>query len=64
MEEFKVEIDLLVKCHNNLEDFKKNAIDCDNVTLKEYELISDLAEKLNDRLINKQIEMEAMEENG
>ncbi len=64
MEEFKVEIDLLVKCRNNLEDFKKNAIDCDNVTLKEYELISDLAEKLNDRLINKQIEMEAMEENG
>lgn len=63
MEEFKVEIDLLAKCRNNLEDFKKNAVDCDNVTLKEYELILDLAEKLNDRLINKQIEMESMEEN-
>lgn len=64
MQEFKVEIHLLAKCRNNLEDFKKNAVDCDNVTEEEFILISDLAEKLNERLINKQIEMEAMEENG
>lgn len=64
MQEFKVEIHLLAKCRNNLEDFKKNAVDCDNVTEEEFILISDLAEKLNERLINKQIELEAMEENG
>lgn len=64
MEEFKVEIDLLAKCRNNLEDFKNNAVDCDNVTEEEFILISDLAEKLNERLIDKQIELEAMEENG
>ena len=63
MKDLKIEIDLLTKCRNNLEDFKNNAVDCDNVTEEEFVLISDLSEKLNERLINKQIELEAMEEN-
>lgn len=63
MKDLKIEIDLLTKCRNNLEDFKNNAVDCDNVTEEEFNFVSDLAEKLNERLINKQIELEAMEEN-
>lgn len=63
MKDLKIEVDLLTKCRNNLEDFKNNAVDCDNVTEEEFNFVSDLAEKLNERLINKQIELEAMEEN-
>lgn len=63
MKDLKIEVDLLTKCRNNLEDFKNNAAECDNVTEEEFILISDLAEKLNERLMNKQIELEVMEEN-
>ena len=63
MKDLKIEVDLLTKCRNNLEDFKNNAVDCDNVTEEEFNFVSDLAEKLNERLINKQIELDAMEEN-
>lgn len=63
MKDLKIEVDLLTKCRNNLEDFKNNAVDCDNVTEEDFNLVSDLAEKINNRLIDKQIELEAMEEN-
>lgn len=46
MKDLKIEVDLLTKCRNNLEDFKNNAAECDNVTEEEFILISDLAEKL------------------
>ncbi len=63
MKDLKIEVDLLTKSRNSLEDFKNNAVACDNVTEEEFNLISDLAEKLNERLIDKQIELEVMEEN-
>ena len=62
MEDLKIETDLLTKCRNSLEDFKNYAVDCDNVSEEEYGLVHNLAEKLNDRLIERQIELERLEE--
>lgn len=63
MEELKIEIDILTKCINCLEDFKKNAVACDNITGEEYTSIHNYEETLNDRLINKKVELEGMNGN-
>lgn len=62
MEDLKIEIELLSKCLNSLEDFKNNAKDCDNVEEEEYYYIGNYAETLNDRLINLQNKLERLEE--
>lgn len=57
-----IEIDELTKGRNNLEQALNHFRECESITEEQYQNLGDLLEEVNDTLMNKQIELERMEE--
>lgn len=57
-----IEVDELTKGRNNLEQALNHFRECESITEEQYQNLGDLLEEVNDTLMNKQIELERMEE--
>lgn len=63
MEELSIEVDLLTKGRNNLEEALNYFKDTDSVSEEDYEELGNFTEKINDILIEKQVKLKNLEEN-
>lgn len=62
MEELSIEVDLLTKGRNNLEEALNYFKDTDSVSEEDYEKLGNYTEKINDILIEKQVKLKNLEE--
>lgn len=62
MEELSIEVDLLTKGRNNLEEALNYFKDTDSVSEEDYEKLGNFTEKINDILIEKQVKSKNLEE--
>ena len=62
MEELSIEVDLLTKGRNNLEEALNYFKDIDSVSEEDYEKLGNFTEKINDILIEKQVKLKNLEE--
>lgn len=63
MEELSIEVDLLTKGRNSLEEALNYFKDTDSVSEADYEKLGNFTEKINDILIEKQVKLKNLEEN-
>ena len=63
MEELSIEVDLLTKGRNSLEEALNYFKDTDSVSEEDYEELGNFTEKINDILIEKQVKLKNLEEN-
>lgn len=63
MEELLIEVDLLTKGRNSLEEALNYFKDTDSVSEEDYEELGNFTEKINDILIEKQVKLKNLEEN-
>ena len=63
MEELSIEVDLLTKGRNSLEEALNYFKDTDSVSEEDYEKLGNFTEKINDILIEKQVKLKNLEEN-
>lgn len=57
-----IEVDELTKGRNKFEEALNHFRECESITEEEYQDLGDKLEKVNDKLINKQIELKRLEE--
>ena len=62
MEELSIEVDLLTKGRNCLEEALNYFKDTDSVSEEDYEKLGNFIEKINDILIEKQVKLKNLEE--
>ena len=62
MEELSIEVDLLKKGRNSLEEALNYFKDTDSVSEEDYEKLGNFTEKINDILIEKQVKLKNLEE--
>lgn len=62
MEELSIEVDLLTKGRNSLEEALNYFKDTDSVSEEDYEKLGNFTEKINDILIEKQVKLKNLEE--
>lgn len=62
MEELSIEVDLLTKGRNGLEEALNYFKDTDSVSEEDYEKLGNFTEKINDILIEKQVKLKNLEE--
>lgn len=62
MEELSIEVDLLTKGRNSLEEALNYFKDTDSVSEEDYEELGNFTEKINDILIEKQVKLKNLEE--
>lgn len=62
MEELSIEVDLLTKGRNSLEETLNYFKDTDSVSEEDYEKLGNFTEKINDILIEKQVKLKNLEE--
>ncbi len=62
MEELSIEVDLLTKGRNNLEEALNYFKDTDSVSEEDYEKLGNFTERINDILIEKQVKLKNLEE--
>ena len=58
----RIDVNELKKGRNNIEEALKHFRECESITEEQYQNLGDLLEEVNDTLMNKQIELERMEE--
>lgn len=63
MEELSIEVDLLTKGRNSLEEALNYFKDTDSVSEEDYEKLGNFTEKINDILIEKKVKLKNLEEN-
>lgn len=57
-----IEIDELTKGRNCIEQALNHFRECESITEEQYQDLGDLLENVNDKLMNKQIELKRLEE--
>ena len=62
MEGLSIEVDLLTKGRNSLEEALNYFKDTDSVSEEDYEKLGNFTEKINDILIEKQVKLKNLEE--
>ena len=62
MEELSIEVDLLTKGRNSLEEALNYFKDTDSVSEEDYEELGNFTERINDILIEKQVKLKNLEE--
>lgn len=62
MDDLSIEVDLLTKGRNSLEESLNYFKDTDSVSEEDYEKLGNFTEKINDILIEKQVKLRNLEE--
>lgn len=60
MDERKIELEIAAKCIQNLNDFMRNSVDCDCVMAEEYKQIGDILNRILERRIALEIDVEGV----